>query len=106
MDAEANGNLWSFAPSPEQVALVSIADVVRFAGQVVDARRAWLAARKAGVDGALLVARRPSGQLRFSLVLAVHGHLPFACKVVAAYSLENVSAGMASVASFAWCPLV
>ena len=88
--AEANGNVWSFSLSPEQTAAVSIADVVRFAEQVTQARRAWLCARNATAMVMYWWHDAQAGQLRFSLVSAIHGELPFGCKTVAARSLESV----------------
>lgn len=90
IEAEARSNMWSFSLSPEQVAAVCTADVVRFAGQVAEARRAWLAARKAGPMVLYWWHDAQAGQLRFCLVSAVHGHLPFGCKLVAAPSLESL----------------
>src|SRR6476659_4930425 len=48
IEAEACGNQSSFSLSPEQPAIVSVADVEEFATGVADGRRAWLSARPAG----------------------------------------------------------
>ncbi len=88
--AEAKSNLWSFSLSPEQAAVVSVADVLRFAEQVILARRAWLNARNAGEMVLYWWHDAQAGQLRFSMVSAVHGELPFGCRTIAAPSLESV----------------
>ena len=88
--AEAKGNLWSFSLSPQQAAAVTVADVRRFAEQVILARRAWLNARNAGAMVIYWWHDAQAGQLRFSMVSAVHGELPFGCRTIAAPSLESV----------------
>jgi len=93
IEAEARGNLWSFALSTEQSAAVSIADVALFARQVTQVRSEWLSARKASSMILYWWHDALVGQLRFSLVSAVHAHLPFGCKIVAAPSLEGLIEG-------------
>jgi hypothetical protein len=88
--AEAKGNLWSFSLSPEQAAAVTVATVLRFAEQVILARRAWLTARNAGEMVLYWWHDAQAGQLRFSMVSAVHGALPFGCKTTQASSHESV----------------
>ena len=91
VDAEARGNLWSFALSPEQSAAVSAADVEAFAVGVAEGRRAWLSARDAGPMVLYWWHDAQAGQLRFSLVSAAHGRLPFGHEVVPAASLAAVA---------------
>jgi len=88
--AEARGNLWSFSLSANQAAAVCVADVIRFAGQVAEARRAWLATHKVGQMVLYWWHDDQAGQLRFSLVSAVHARLPFGCKLVAAKNLDSI----------------
>ncbi len=91
INAETSSNSWSFSLSPEQVATVGVADVVAFAEGVIDGRRAWLAARGAGPMVVYWWHDAQAGQLRFSLVSATHGRLPFGCEVVPAASLAAVA---------------
>ena len=88
-DAEARGNAWSFALSPEQAAAVSVADAVAFAAGVADGRRAWLAAHAAGPMTLYWWHDEQAGLLRFGLVSAP-GALPFGCAVAPAASLAAV----------------
>jgi hypothetical protein len=90
IDAEARGNLWSFSLSPEQAIAVSVTDVEMFAAEVTAGRRAWLVADAAGPMVLYWWHDAQSGQLRFSLVSAAHGRLPFGCDVVPATSLAAV----------------
>jgi hypothetical protein len=90
INAEANGNLWGFGLTREQADGVSVADVVGFAAAVADARRAWLSAHSAAPMVLYWWHDAQAGQLRFSLVSAAHGHLPFGCRVIAAASLRAV----------------
>jgi hypothetical protein len=90
--AEARGNSWSFSLTPEQAAAVSPADVEAFAAGVADARRSWLSARGAGPMVLYWWHDAQAGQLRFSLVSASHGQLPFGCEVAPAASLAEVAA--------------
>lgn len=90
--AEARGNLWSFSLSPEQLAVVKIEDIERFAAAVADARRVWLARQQLGPMILYWWSDRQAGQLRFSLVSAVHERLPFSCEVDRTATLETVAA--------------
>ena len=90
--AECMGNLWRFSLSPEQAAAVTPADVANFASAVADGREAWLSARGAGPMVLYWWHDEQAGLLRFSLVSAVHGTLPFACEVIQASSLEEIAA--------------
>jgi hypothetical protein len=92
IDAEARGNLRSFALSPEEASAVSAADVEAFAAGVADARGAWLSARGAGPMVLYWWHDAQAGELRFGLVSAAHGRLPFDCEVVPAESLAAVAA--------------
>ncbi len=88
--AEASGNLWTFSLSPEQVTVVSVADVEEFAAGVAGGRRTWLSAHRADPMVLYRWHDEQTGQLRFSLVSASHGRLPFTCEVVPAASLAAV----------------
>lgn len=92
IDAEARCNRWSFALSPEQAAVVAVADVTAFAARVEAARRAWLMAHHCKPMVMYWWHDVQAGQLRFSLVSASHGRLPFGCIVVPAPSLAAVVA--------------
>jgi hypothetical protein len=89
--AEAQRNLWSFSITSEMAAALSIADVEAFAAEVADARRAWLSARGAGPMVLYWWHDTMAGQLRFSLVSAVHGRLPFGCHVIPAASFRVIA---------------
>jgi hypothetical protein len=89
--AEANGNQWSFSIIPEIAAAASVADVDAFAAAVADARRAWLLARGAGPMVLYWWHDEQTGQLRFSLVSAVHGRLPFRSRVIPAASFRLIA---------------
>src|SRR5207249_4454309 len=90
IEAEAHGNLWSFSLTPEKSLAVSLADMEAFADGVVDARRAWLLAHGAGPMVLYWWHDRQTGRLRFSLVSAAHGRLPFGCEVVLAASFGEI----------------
>lgn len=92
ISAEAHGNQWWFSLTPEQAAAVSIADVEAFAAGVADARRAWLSAR--GAEPMVLYWWHDvqAGQLRFSLVSAAHGLLPFGAHVIPAVDFREIAA--------------
>jgi hypothetical protein len=92
IDAEAHGNLWSFALSPEQAAVVSVTDVEAFAAGVADGRRAWLMAHRSEQMVLYWWHDAQAGQLRFSLVSAAHNRLPFGCEVAPAASIKAVAA--------------
>lgn len=97
MMAEADGNLWSFSLTPEQAAAVTVDEVESFAAGVAEGRRSWHIAHHAGSMVFYWWHDLQAGQLRFSLVSASHGQLPFNCDVVPAESLATiVSAWLAS----------
>jgi hypothetical protein len=89
--AEANGNQWSFSITSEIAAAASVADVEAFAAAVADARSAWLLARGAGPMVLYWWHDKQAGQLRFSLVSAVHGRLPFGSRVIPAASFRLIA---------------
>jgi hypothetical protein len=89
--AEAHGNQWSFSITLEEAAAVSIADVEAFAAAVAEARSAWLSARGAGPMVLYWWHDEQAGQLRFSLVSAAHGRLPFECHVIPAASVRVIA---------------
>ena len=88
---EANGNQWSFSITAEIAAAASVADVEAFAAAVADARSAWLLARGAGPMMLYWWHDKQAGQLRFSLVSAVHGRLPFRSRVMPAASFRLIA---------------
>ena len=92
VDVEGCRNLWSFSLSPEQAAGVTVDDVCEFAAGVAAGRRAWLTASGAGPLTMYWWHDVQAGQLRFSLVSASHGRLPFGCAVTAAPCLVVVAA--------------
>ena len=73
------------------LALYTIADVEAFAADVADARRRWLAARRVAPMVLYWWHDRQAGQLRFSLVSAAHGRLPFACRVPPAADFRTIA---------------
>lgn len=91
IETEARCNLWAFTLTPEQVPFVTPTDVESFATVVADSRRAWLITH--GIDSMTLYwwHDEQAGQLRFSLVSASHGRLPFECEVVLATSLHEIT---------------
>jgi hypothetical protein len=91
INAEANANLWRFSISAEMAAAMTVADVEAFATAVADARSAWLRANGAGPMVLYWWHDAMAGQLRFSLVSATHGRLPFGCVVIPAVSLRVIA---------------
>lgn len=91
INAEANGNLWRFSISSGMAAAMTVADVEAFAAAVAEARRAWLLARRSGPMVLYWWHDAQAGQLRFSLVSASHGRLPFGCVVIPAASLQVIA---------------
>lgn len=91
IDAEAQGNLWSFSLTGDQAAALAPSDVTRFAMQVIDSRRLQL------VRGGYPPMRiywwhdEQAAQLRFSLVSATRQSLPFGCEVLPASSLDTIA---------------
>jgi hypothetical protein len=90
IDAEAQGNLWSFSLSAEQAAAVSAAQVEDFIRSIAEARARWLTAAGAGPMLLYCWHDEQAGQLRLSLVSTNHGRLPFGCEVVPAGELGAV----------------
>jgi hypothetical protein len=91
INAEGEGNFWSFSLSPEQATVVSVAEVVEFIRAIVAARGQWLAAN--GARPMLLYCwhDEQACQLRLSLVSASHGRLPFGCEVAPVEDLGAVA---------------
>jgi hypothetical protein len=89
--AEGLGNEWIFTLTPEEAAIVTIADVEAFAAAVVEVRRAWLLALGASSMVMYWWHEAPAGALCFSLVSAGHGFLPFRRSVIPAASLRAVA---------------
>ena len=91
INAEANGNLWGFSITAEMAAAMTIADVETFAAGVANARRAWLLQHSAGPMVLYWWHDAMAGQLRFSMVSAAHGRLPFGCNVIPAVGLRVIA---------------
>ena len=105
INAEAHGNMWSFSLTAEQAASVTTTDVVAFAAAVADARRAWLSANGFGSLVLYWWHDSMAGQLRFSMVSAKHGQLPFRCEIFQTSSLEPIASdwlGSASLHGIPW----
>jgi hypothetical protein len=90
--AEAHGNLWSFSVTSAQAAALRPAHVASFIRSVAEARSRQLSAR--GPKAMLFYCwhDEQAAQLRFSLVSAEHGRLPFARSIELAPDLESVVA--------------
>ncbi|UYC10449.1 hypothetical protein [Xanthomonas sp. CFBP 8445] len=74
---EAQANLWAFSPREDQAAGVDVASVVRCVEAVADDRQATLRAQGAPSMIFYCWHDGQARQLRFSLVSAAHGRLPF-----------------------------
>ncbi|WP_312586759.1 hypothetical protein [Comamonas terrigena] len=74
---EALANMWSFSPDDDAASDLRPEDVAHFVGQVLEARRRRLVAE--GYAAMLFYCWHDAQtrQLRFSLVSAAHGRLPF-----------------------------
>jgi len=92
VNTEAHGNLWQFSLDQEQAKAVTPVEVETFASGVIAGRRAWLAARNAHPMILYWWHDAQAGQLRFSLVSASHGRLPFGCAIKPAESIRAVAA--------------
>ena len=88
--AEARGNLWSFAITSAQAAALALADVASFVRAVAEARRRQIGAH--GLPAMLFYCWHDAqvAQLRFSLVSADHGCLPFGCPIESTADLESI----------------
>ncbi|MBP7353167.1 MAG: hypothetical protein KA964_09085 [Comamonas sp.] len=74
---EALANMWSFSPDDDAALDLRPEDVGHFVGQVLEARRQRLAAEGHAPMVFYCGHDAQTRQLRFSLVSAVHGCLPF-----------------------------
>lgn len=90
---EASANMWSISLSPEQTEAVSAAEVEEFVRAIAVARGKWLAAHGKGPMTLYCWHDEQAGQLRFSLVSASHGRVPFGCEVVPVEDLAAVVRG-------------
>lgn len=81
INAEARGNLWTFALSSEELASVAAEEVLDFVRTIAAARSEWLAARRVAPMVLYCWFDGQAGQLRVSLVSLCHGTLPFECPV-------------------------
>ena len=88
--AEAHGNLWTFGLDDKQRASVTPDEVEAFIRAVLVARGRWLTERQAGPMRFYCWHDAQAGQLRFSLVSAVHDSLPFGCLIELAKDLNVV----------------
>ncbi len=99
INAEARGNLWTFALEPEQQAAVTTAEVEEFVQAVAAAR-----ARSLAECGHAMLFYCwhdvQAGQLRLSLVSPLHGRLPFACDVERVSDLNVIVRGFLQLAPF------
>ena len=93
INAEAQGNLWTFALDPEQRAAVTPADVEEFVRAVAAARGRALAERGGTAMWFYCWHDMQAGQLRLSLISAAHGRLPFAGEVERVSDLRVVARG-------------
>jgi hypothetical protein len=104
--AEARGNQWSFSLTPSQAASVTIPEVLAFAAEVSRGRTEWLRRHSSAPVVLYWWHDSQAGQLRFSLVSASHGRLPFGCPLSPAPELATiVSAWLAAPISGGVRPL-
>ena len=74
---EALANMWSFSPDDDAASDLRPEDLARFVGQVLEARRRRLVADGHAAMLFYCWHDAQTRQLRFSLVSAAHGRLPF-----------------------------
>ncbi len=90
--AEARGNLWSFSITSTQAAALHPSHVTSFVLAVAETRSRYLLAHGATAMLFYCWHDEQAAQLRFSLVSAEHGYLPFGCSIDPAGKLESVVA--------------
>ena len=88
---EAIGNLRYFSVTREEAAAVTLDDIDAFAAKVVDACRAQLLAQDAPPMVIYWWHDFQAGHLRFSMVSAAHGRLPFGCRVIPAAGIRQIA---------------
>ncbi len=90
--AECLPNMWCFSVSPEQAGATTVQDVKDFISQIVEARSSQLRALEHPAGSMVFYCWHDfqAGQLRFSLVSASHGHLPFGNKLQPVGGVERI----------------
>lgn len=86
---EAHSNMWSFSPNEEDAHHFTPEDLTDFVSQVLEARREKLQ----GAAPMLFYCWHDAQvrQLRFSLVSAAHGRLPFGCALDETAELQAIA---------------
>ncbi|WP_230630101.1 hypothetical protein [Comamonas testosteroni] len=87
---EASSNLWCFSPDDEESLGISAEALADFIGQVMATRQEQLSGNAPMLFYCWHEAQ--TRQLRFSLVSAAHGRLPFGCAVDPAAKLASIAA--------------
>lgn len=87
---EASSNLWSFSPDDEESLGITAEALADFIGQVLVARQKQLSGNVPMLFYCWHEAQ--TRQLRFSLVSAAHGRLPFGCAIDPGAELASISA--------------
>lgn len=86
---EAQANMWSFSPHDDAPQDISTAGLVHFITQIMAARQQQLTAQPPMLFYCWHDAQ--ARQLRFSLVSATHGRLPFGCATNPAATLAAIA---------------
>ena len=90
--AEARDNKWMFSLSAEEATSITAEDVEIFIDAVTEKRAEWL--RQYGLEAGAMIFYcwhdDQAGQLRFSMVSASHGFLPFGCQLEGVEELRVV----------------
>ena len=87
---EALENQWIFSPREDELEGLTPEAVTKFVQAVFEARREWLRSHRAAPMLFYCWHDFQARQLRFSLVSASHGRLPFGCQLEET-SLESVT---------------
>ena len=87
---EASSNLWSFSPDDEESLGITAEALADFIGQVLVARQKQLSGNVPMLFYCWHEAQ--TRQLRFSLVSAAHGRLPFGCAIDPGAELASIAA--------------
>lgn len=91
VNAEAHANLWAFSLDAAQAARLRPAEVAAFVRSVSDSRDERVRARGLEPMRFYCWLDEQAVQLRFSLVSARHGRLPFGCPVAETDDLESIA---------------
>lgn len=83
LNSEAQANLWTFALTPEEAAVIPQSEVEKFLLEIINSRGKHLLNRKVQPKSVVFYCwhDEQASQLRFSLVSKSHGRLPFGCRV-------------------------